>query len=171
MSAIIEYLQGKGVAFTVLPTPQSESALDTVRAHGVSPSELARTVVMNYRYGFAMMVIPADAEFNLYLAQTALDDPGAREATQREIAAHFAGLDASSIPPLGLYFLAPMWVDPEIADREQVAFAAGKPSLVIRMSRPELFRDDPFVITPLTGQSAHAELGGEAAPAVAAETA
>jgi prolyl-tRNA editing enzyme YbaK/EbsC (Cys-tRNA(Pro) deacylase) len=168
VSAIIEYLRGKGVAFTVLPMPQSESALDTVREHGVATADLARTVVMNYRYGFAMMVIPAEAELNPRLAQTALDDPDAREATIREIAAHFAGLEASCIPPLGLYFLAPMWVDPEVANSEQVAFAAGKPSLVIRMSRIDLFRDDPFVITPLTGLPAQAELE---APAVAAEIA
>ena len=170
MSAIIEYLQGKGMAFTVLTAPQSDSALDTIRAHGVPPTELARTVVMNYRFGFAMMVIQAEAELNPYLAQTALDDPDAREATLREVAAHFAGLDASCIPPLGLFFLAPMWVDPKIADRRQVAFAAGKPSLVIRMSGTDLFRDDPFVITPLTSESAQAELSQDA-PAVAAEIA
>lgn len=167
MSAIIEYLQGKGVAFTVLPAPQSDSALDTVRAHGVPTAQLARTVVMNYRYGFALMVIPAESVLNPYLVQTALDDPDAREATLREIAAHFAGLDAACIPPLGLYFLAPMWVDPQVADLAQVAFAAGKPSLVIKMRGSDLFRDDPFVITPLTGQSAQAELGQDVTAVVA----
>ena len=170
MSEIIEYLQGRGVAFTVLPRPQSDSALDTVRAHAVPPEELARTVVMQYRYGFAMMVIPAGAELNLSLAQAALDDLDAREATLREIDAQFAGTDGSCVPPLGLYFLAPMWVDPEIANRDQVAFAAGKPSLVIRMSRADLFRDDPFVITPLTGVSAQAE-PAEDAPRVVADIA
>ncbi|MEA2581495.1 MAG: Ala-tRNA(Pro) deacylase [Actinomycetota bacterium] len=157
MSAIIEYLQGKGVAFTVLPSPQSDSALDTIQAHGVPAAELARTVVMTYRFGFALMVIPTEAELDLHLAQIAMDDPEAREASLREIAAHFEKLDAACIPPLGLYFLAPMWVDPEIAHRDQIAFAAGRPSLVIRMSRSDLFRDDPFVITPLTVPSAEAE--------------
>ncbi len=166
MSAFIEYLQGRGVAFTVLPRPQSDSALDTIRAHGVPAGDLARTVVMHYRYGFAMMVIPAEAELNLSLAQTALDDLDAREATLREIHAQFAGTDGSCVPPLGLYFLAPMWVDPEIAGRDQVAFAAGKPSLVIRMSRADLFRDDPFVITPLTGV-AQAKLAEDATAVVA----
>ena len=170
MSDIIEYLQGRGVAFTVLPRPQSDSALDTVRTHAVPPEELARTVVMQYRYGFAMMVIPAGAKLNLSLAQAALDDLDAREATRREIHAQFAGTVGSCVPPLGLYFLAPMWVDPEIANRDQVAFAAGKPSLVIRMSRADLFRDDPFVITPLTGVSAQAA-PGEDAPRVVADIA
>jgi prolyl-tRNA editing enzyme YbaK/EbsC (Cys-tRNA(Pro) deacylase) len=157
VSAIIEYLQGKGVAFTVLPSPQSDSALDTIQAHGVPTAELARTVVMAYRFGFALMVIPTEAELAPQLVQIALDDPEAREATLREIAAHFEKLEAACIPPLGLYFLAPMWVDPEIAHRDQIAFAAGKPSLVIRMSRSDLFRDDPFVITPLTDASSTAE--------------
>lgn len=170
MSVIIEYLQGKGVAFTVLPSPESGSALDTVSAHGVSTAELARTVVMNYRFGFAMMVIPAEDELDLHLARTALGDPDAREATLREIATHFAGLDGSCIPPLGLYFLAPMWVDPQVANLAQIAFAAGKPSLVLRMAGSDLFRDDPFVITPLAGQSVQAELGRDV-PAVTAEIA
>lgn len=166
MSAIIEYLQGKGVAFTVLPTPQSGSTMDTARAHDVAAAEVVRTVVMQYRYGFALMVIPAEAEFNHYLAQTALDDPGAREATDREIAAHFSGLEPENIPPLGLYFLSPMWMDPQVAELERVTFPAGRSSLLIQMERTDLFRDDPFVITPLTGTSAQAELDG-AAPAVA----
>jgi prolyl-tRNA editing enzyme YbaK/EbsC (Cys-tRNA(Pro) deacylase) len=170
VSAIIEYLQGKGVAFTVLPTPQSESTLDTVRAHGVPAAELVRTVVMSYRFGFAIMVIPVEAELDATLVQAALDDPDAREATLREIAAHFEGLDAASIPPLGLYFLAPMWVDSSVADREQIAFGAGKPSLVIRMSGSDLFRDDPFVITPLIGRSAGGALA-DGAPVVAADIA
>lgn len=170
MSVIIEYLQGKGVAFTVLPSPESESALDTVRAHGVSTAELARTVVMSYRFGFAMLVIPAEGEIDLDLARTALGDPDAREATPREIAAHFAGLDISCIPPLGLYFLAPMWVDPQVADLGQVAFAAGKPSLVLRMAGSDLFRDDPFVITPLTGKPGQTRPGKDL-PVITAETA
>jgi prolyl-tRNA editing enzyme YbaK/EbsC (Cys-tRNA(Pro) deacylase) len=150
VSTIIEYLQGRGVAFTVLPTPQSESALDTVRGHSVPVEELAKVVPMSYRYGSAMMVIPAHASLDVALAQAALDDPDAQPATLRELATHFSGFDPANIPPLGLYFLAPMWVDPEVAGREYIAFAAGRPSLVIRMNRADLFRDDPFVVTPLS---------------------
>ncbi|MEA2522232.1 MAG: Ala-tRNA(Pro) deacylase [Actinomycetota bacterium] len=149
MSAIIEYLQGRGVAFTVLPTPQSETALETAQAHDVPASELVQTVVMNYRYGFAMMIMPLDAELNLFLVQAALDDPDARRATHREVVAHFTGMDATCIPPLGLYFLTPMWVDTEIAGREQIVFAAGKPSLLIRMRSADLFRDEPYVVTSI----------------------
>ncbi|MEP7060151.1 MAG: YbaK/EbsC family protein [Actinomycetota bacterium] len=157
MSAIIEYLQGKGVAFTILPTPQAVTSLETVRAHGASDAELARTVVMNYRFGFALMIIPDEAELNPYLAQAALDDPDARLASQREVDGHFAGMDSRSIPPLGLYFLTPMWIDPKVAELQYVTFAAGKASLVIRMRGADLFRDDPFVVTPLTGASTPAE--------------
>jgi prolyl-tRNA editing enzyme YbaK/EbsC (Cys-tRNA(Pro) deacylase) len=150
VSVIIEYLQGRGVAFTVLPTPQSETALETAKAHAVPASELAQTVVVNYRFGFAMMIMPVEAELNLFLAQEALDDPDARRATHREVVTHFAGMDATCIPPLGLYFLAPMWVDPEIAGREQITFAAGKPSLLIRMRSADLFRDEPYVVTGIS---------------------
>jgi prolyl-tRNA editing enzyme YbaK/EbsC (Cys-tRNA(Pro) deacylase) len=150
VSAVIEYLQGRGAAFTVLPTPQAETSLETAKAHDVPASELAQTVVMNYRYGFAMMIMPVGAELDLRLAQAALDDPDARRATHREVVAHFAGMDATCIPPLGLYFLTPMWVDPEIAGREQISFAAGKPSLIIRMRSADLFRDEPYVVTAIS---------------------
>jgi Uncharacterized conserved protein len=149
----MEYLQGRGVAFLVLPNPAAEYAEDTARKHGFPVEEVVKTVVINGRYGHALMVIPAGQELDLDLAEEALADPEARPANERDLARTFPDYQPGSLPPLGLFFLAPMYVDPSVAKREAVVFAAGRASLAIRMLTRDLFRDDPVVIAPLTKSS------------------
>ncbi len=149
----MEYLQGRGVAFLVLPNATSEHAEDTARKHGFPVDEVVKTVVINGRYGHALLVIPASQEVDMDLAKEALGDPEARPANDRDLARTFPDYQAGSLPPLGLFFMAPMYVDPEVANREAVVFAAGRASLAIRMLTRDLFRDDPVVIAPLTGAS------------------
>lgn len=149
----MEYLQGRGVAFLVLPDPMAEMPEDAARKHGFPVDEVVKTVVMAGRFGHSLTVIPASRELDIDLAKAALDDPDARPASERDIARSFPDFENGSLPPLGLFFLAPLFVDPAVADREAVVFHVGRMSLAIRMQTHDLFRDDPFVVAPLTAES------------------
>jgi len=56
-----------------------------------------------------------------------------------------------------MLLLAPMYVDPAIAERDTIVFAAGRQDVSIRMATSDLFGTDPVVITPLTAESRIAE--------------
>jgi hypothetical protein len=51
----------------------------------------------------------------------------------------------------------PMFVDREVASRDQVVFPAGKPGTLVCVQTDELFGDDPVVITALTAATMRAE--------------
>jgi Ala-tRNA(Pro) deacylase len=154
MSSVMEYLQGRGVAFLVLPSPQAAEVVDAARAHGFSPDEVVRTCVVTTRYGHALMVIPAGRELDEALVISALGDDQIRMTGERDLLRNYPDYEPGALPPLGLFFSAPMYVDTAVAGREAVVFAVGRASLAIRMLTKDLFRDDPVVIAPLTRESA-----------------
>ena len=154
MDDVFGYLLGRGIAFLVFPHPAAVTASDTARAHGLEMAELVRTEVVTGATGPALMVVPNDRYLDLGLVRTALRDPEARLATHAEIRALAPGCDIGAIPPLSLYVMAPMYVDPAVADRPQLLFPAGRSTAIVAVQRAELLRDDPYVVAPLTRESA-----------------
>lgn len=163
MSYVFDYLQGRGAVFTVIPHPGEIAASDG-RALPFSEDEVVRTVVVMADFGPALMVVPASGRLDLDLAAEATADPGVRLATERELARAFPDYELGALPPLSMLLLAPMFVDPVVAERETIVFAAGRQDVSIRMATRDLFGTDPVVITPLTAD-ARATLEPEAAGA------
>ena len=157
MSPVMEYLQGRGVPFLVLPDPTATSVEETARRHGFPRDEVVTTVVITTRYGHALLVVGAGQEVDESLVVAALGDSDVRMAGERDLLRSYPEYEPGSLPPLGLFFQAPMYVDTDVARRDAVVFAAGRPGLGIRMLTKDLFRDDPVVIAPLTPESAAEE--------------
>jgi prolyl-tRNA editing enzyme YbaK/EbsC (Cys-tRNA(Pro) deacylase) len=117
----------------------------------VDPFEdFARTVLVIANRGPSLMVIPESSSLDMELVRAAVADPYAREATDVELRDAFSGYETGTLPPLSVLVRAPMYVDPKIARRRHVTFAAGRRDLCVRMTTRELFGDDPVVIVPLT---------------------
>jgi prolyl-tRNA editing enzyme YbaK/EbsC (Cys-tRNA(Pro) deacylase) len=157
MSPAMEYLEGRGTPFMVLPHPQAETVFDTARRHGFPTAEVVRTVVITTRYGNALVVVRADREVVEELVVAALGDEEVGVTAERDLLRNYPDYEPGSIPPLGPFLQAPMYVDTEVARRVSVVFAAGRPSLAIRMLTKDLFHDAPVVITPLTRESREEE--------------
>jgi Ala-tRNA(Pro) deacylase len=146
MAQVLEYLQGRGQVFTVIPHPKANPAATTT-----IPAEiLVRTVVVVAHHGPAILVIPASATLDVDRLGEAVGDPEARLASEFELRRQFPDYEAGTLPPLSMLLLAPMYVDPAVVERDEVVFAAGRADLSIRMSTADLFGGDPVVITPLT---------------------
>jgi prolyl-tRNA editing enzyme YbaK/EbsC (Cys-tRNA(Pro) deacylase) len=157
MSALMDYLRGRGVTFVVLPGDGEETTPEKTVPRGFSPHEFVKTIVLVKHEGsapHALLVIPDAEEIDLDLARRAVGDPDARLASDQELELAFPDYDPGTLPPLALFFLAPMYVDPVVLENESVVFRAGSRSMAIAMSTKALFRDDPVVITALTHASA-----------------
>jgi len=153
MAYVMDYLQGRGVTFTVIPHPKVPTAAGEAHALHLPEELVAKTVVVIANYGPALMVIPASRRLDLPLAAEAVADPEARLATERELERQFPDYELGALPPLAMMLLAPMYVDPAVAERDEIVFAAGRQDVSIRMATKDLFATDPVVITPLTPES------------------
>lgn len=153
MAHVMDYLQGRGVIFTVIPHPKTVTAAGEAHAVHVSEDLVAKTIVVIANYGPALMVIPASRWLDLELAAGAVGDPQMRLATERELERQFPDYELGALPPLSMMLQAPMYVDPSVAQRDEIVFAAGRQDVSIRMSTADLFGTDPIVVTPLTAES------------------
>jgi Ala-tRNA(Pro) deacylase len=157
VSPVMEYLQGRGVPFLVLPDPAATTADETAARHGFPRDEVIRTVVITTRYGHALLVVGSGRDIDEALVVAALGDTEVRMAGERDLLRNYPEYEPGSLPPLGLFFQAPVYVDTDVARRDAVIFAAGRAGVAIRMLTKDLFRDDPVVIAPLTTESAEEE--------------
>jgi Ala-tRNA(Pro) deacylase len=153
MSRVLDYLQGRGVVFTVIP---QSAPSDDVRAN--APDHLVvRTVVAIVNDSPALLLIPGGRALDPELVAEALGDPTARLATDRELEVRFPDYEPGALPPLSMLLLAPMYVDPVVAEREEIVFAAGRSDVAVKMSTSDLIGNDPVVLAPLTSRDARAE--------------
>lgn len=147
MAHVLEYLQGRGQVFTVIPHPRTRPT----NAPAPIPAELlVRTEVVVANGGPAILVVPAAHTLDLDRLGEAVGDPEGRLASEFELRRQFPDYEVGTLPPLSMLLLAPMYVDPAVVERDEVVFAAGRRDLSIRMSTADLFGADPVVITPLT---------------------
>jgi len=150
---VLDYLQGRGVVFTVIPHPKAETARGEARLLRLPEEIVAETVVVMTRTGPALMVIPVSRSLDMWLAAEAVGDPHVRLATDRELADRFPDYELGALPPLSMLLLVPMYVDPSIAEQDKIVFAAGRRDVSVLMATRDLFGSDPVVITPLTSES------------------
>jgi Ala-tRNA(Pro) deacylase len=154
MAHVLDYLQGRGVTFTVIPHERAPTAEGEAHAAGFAPELVAKTVVAIANYGPALLVIPASRRLDLGMVAEAVGDPQARLATERELERQFPDYELGALPPMSMLLLAPMYVDPAVVERDEIVFAAGRQDVSIKMATKDLFGNDPVVITPLTAASA-----------------
>jgi Ala-tRNA(Pro) deacylase len=149
MAEVLQYLQGRGVVFTVIP--RNATADDVAAA---APDELvAKTVVAISSLGPALLVIPASRELDVELVLEAIGDADAHLASDRELEIQFPNYEPGALPPLSMLLLAPMYVDPSVVERDEIVFAAGRNDVAVKMATRDLIGTDPVVIAPLTTES------------------
>ncbi|MFL5768351.1 MAG: YbaK/EbsC family protein [Actinomycetota bacterium] len=149
MAAVLDYLQGRGVTFQVIPHAAASSAEEAASIIGVDPTEMAHTVAMIEGLDVSLAVIPARDRLDPGAIARAIGDR-ARPADEDEIRHAFPDVDPGALPPLGLLLHVPMYVDPALIERETIVFPAGRNTQAIRIRTEDLFRGDPVVVTPLT---------------------
>lgn len=146
---VLEYLQGRGQVFTVIPHRRADADGPADRPSNVPADLLVKTAVVIANYGPALLVIPADRRLDLRLVAEAVGDANARLATEGELARQFPDYEIGALPPLSMLLLVPMYVDPAVVERREVVFAAGRKDVSIRMATRDLFGNDPVVVTQL----------------------
>lgn len=153
MAYVLDYLQGRGAVFTVIPHARTVTAESEAHAARIPTELVAKTVVVIANYGPAVLVIPASRKLDMAMVAEAVGDPQSRLATEPELERQFPDYELGALPPLSMLLLAPMYVDPGVMERGEIVFAAGRQDVSIKMATSDLFGNDPVVITPLTVES------------------
>ena len=133
MSLVTDYLSERGVGFEVVVHRRAFTSLQEARAVGVAAEEVLKTVALWTGGKYVLAVVPASRRLELRRVREALEDPGARLATEAELQLDFPGYELGALPPLGSLLGVPLLADPEVLDHELVVFAGGTETESVRV--------------------------------------
>lgn len=95
--------------------------------------EVAKTVVVFGDDQFLMVVVPADRYVDLQEVRSALDLKHVRLATGVELGELFPDCELGAMPPIGILYHMPVYLDVDLAKETMITFNAGSHRECIHM--------------------------------------
>jgi len=89
---------------------------------------------------FVQIVVPGDAKFNPSKARQALDAKDIRFALSEEVSEITDGIVPGGVPPFGVLWDLPVFVEETLLDNEEIIFNAGDRSFSIAMKSEDYLR-------------------------------
>lgn len=143
------YLDGAGVVWEAREHPETMSSAEEARALGVDPDEVAKTLLLKDRTGYALAVIPGGHRLDMHKVREVTGDTHTRLATEDEMESDFSDYDLGAVPPApGLVGLR-CFVDPLVQQREWIVFPAGTHTDSCRMKTADLLGLSEGTVTDL----------------------
>lgn len=137
---IRKYLDDQGLAYETVSHKETFSSSEEAKAVGVIASHVAKTLVIKTRASDALAVLPASERADIHKLRDILDDNHARLATEEEMSAEFPNYDLGAVPPLGELFDAPVYLDQQLENADEIIFAGGSHSDSIKMSGEDFLK-------------------------------
>lgn len=159
MSIVTEYLTDRDIDFTTFDHARSTTSLAEARSLGIDADDVAKTIVLDTRWGHALAVVPASRRLDMKRARAAVDDPHARLAPETEIAEDFPGYELGALPPLASLLAARTVIDEDLANRGSIVFASGFQTESVQMQVVDLLRDPNVAVAPLAEPRSDDEMG------------
>ncbi|SQH75772.1 conserved protein of unknown function [Shewanella benthica] len=135
-----EYLQDNEVSYELVSHPHSFNSLSSAIAARVSPSQLAKAVILEDHEGRKMMaVLPANHKISL----GALGDKLNRDLhlmKEQAVYQMFNDCENGAIPPLGGAYNLEAVYDDLLVDAKEIYFEAGDHSSLVRISRKDFVK-------------------------------
>ncbi len=128
-----EYLDRKHVHYDVLPHPEGFRAAAIAQTLHTPEKEMAKVVILKVDERFVMTVLPASWQVDLHRLRTLFAIHQVRLATEDELKDLFPDCELGAMPPFGVLYGLPVYVDHSLTEDEEIVFEAGTHSEAIRM--------------------------------------
>ena len=137
--ALTEALDKAGVEYEVLLHAHTESAVAEAEALGVSPDDVAKTLVIKLPEGYLRVVLPASARLDMRKVRDV--HGGGRHkvhlASEEDLRRDYPEFDLGAVPPIGGRS-DPVLIDPKVAERESIVIEAGSHDESLRLAGADL---------------------------------
>lgn len=127
------YLDHERVHYDVLPHPEAFRAVAIAQTLHAPEKEMAKVVIVKVDERFVMTVLPASWNVDLHRLREVFHTHHVRLATEDEFKGLFPDCELGAMPPFGILYGLPVYVDQSLTEDEQIIFEAGTHSDAIRM--------------------------------------
>ncbi|WP_243348580.1 aminoacyl-tRNA deacylase [Parabacteroides sp. FAFU027] len=137
---LIEFLRENSIKFVVISHSPAYTALEIAESAHVPGQVLAKTVMVDIDGQLAMAVLPASRMINLELLKESVGAKNVILSCEQEFARRFPGCELGAMPPFGNLFGMEVYVSPDLAEDDEIAFNAGSLSELILLSYKDYVR-------------------------------
>src|SRR5215210_6978397 len=133
-------LDEAGVRYELLPHAHTESAIAEADALGLTPDDVAKTLVVATPEGYVRAVIPASERLDVGKLRAVLGGASKKVhlASEEDIARDYGEFDLGAVPPVGGGRRDPVIVDSRVAGRDSVVIEAGSHEQSLRIAPADL---------------------------------
>lgn len=138
------FLDQNGIRYVTIKHSPAFTAQAVAQSGHIPGKEMAKTVIVKLDEQMAMVVLPASRRVALDEVAAVVGTTNVRLAHEYEFKDLFPGCEIGAMPPFGNLYGLPVYVDPLLAENEQIAFNAGTHTEMIRMA----YRDFASLVEP-----------------------
>jgi Ala-tRNA(Pro) deacylase len=142
------YLDREHVHYDVLSHPEAFRALAIAEVLHTPEKEMAKVVIVKVEKRFVMTVLPAGWIVDLHRLRDVFMTNHVRLATEEEFKDLFPDCELGAMPPFGILYGLPVYVDQSLTEDDQIVFQAGTHSEAIRMR----YIDFAALVFPVVGE-------------------
>jgi Ala-tRNA(Pro) deacylase len=135
-------LDQAGVEYELLQHPRTESATAEADVLGLSPDDVAKTLVITTPDGYMRAVVPASCRIDMRKLGE-VEGVGRKKvhlATEDDLARDYPDFDLGAVPPIGGSRADAVVVDTRIAGKDSVVLEAGSHEQSVRLRAADLVR-------------------------------
>lgn len=122
---LAQYFRDNGVAFEAMTHRTAFTAQEVAAAQGVKGKQVAKVVIVYADAKMLMLVMPATCRIDWAKLKGALGAQEARLAQEEEFSGLFPDCDTGAMPPFGIMYDVPVYVDQALTQDPAIVFAAG----------------------------------------------
>ena len=126
-------LDREHVHYEVLPHSRAVGALQVARTLHVPEQHMAKVVIVKVKEQFVTTVLPARWTVDLHGLRKMFGSHRVRLATEQEMTELFPDCEVGAMPPFGMLYGLPVYVDRSLVHDEEIVFEAGTHSEAISM--------------------------------------
>jgi Ala-tRNA(Pro) deacylase len=128
-----DYLDREHVHYDILPHREAYRARVIAEVLQTPAKEIAKVVVVKVEDRFVMTVLPAGWNVDLHRLREVFVTQHVRLATEDQLKELFPDCEVGAMPPFGILYGLPVYVDRALTEDEYIVFEAGSHSEAIRM--------------------------------------
>ena len=119
------FLEENRAEYTHTVHPLAYTAREVASAEHLPNREVAKTVIVFGDEGYHMVVVPANRLVDFQEVRLTLGFTHARLATEEEVGRLFPDCELGAMPPFGILYGMPVYLDSSLAAEETIAFNGG----------------------------------------------
>ena len=121
------------VSYEVYNHPLAYTAQEIAQRQHFSGDQMAKVVMLEVDKRLVMAVVTASQKVHLMTVRASLGAAEVRLATEDEFVSRFPDCEIGAMPPFGILFGLPVYVDPAVTQDESIYFNAGNHVQTVRI--------------------------------------